>query len=253
VMSWTVLCVHAACQVDEIKSLAQELGVTIITAHKMDATKALLPATPQHAPTTTNSSSGGSKSPGTSPAQLQPAPSGSSNPDAAVEGAATDITAAGAGGGAAATIAALSDKAQQRLRRRLAAMALRGHVPPASELRAAGLAPQQHPGFPAESFDHILLDAPCTALGVRPRLQSPHTLEALLQTAAYQRRLLGVAVQLLRPGGTLVYSTCSFNPGGRAGVAGSPGSTCHQPSSLKGGFLCTRDKAAWLAPVTSCA
>jgi hypothetical protein len=223
------MCVHAVCQVDEIKSLAQELGVTIIQAHKMDATKALLPATKETPTTTTTTSSSSSSSshcPGTSPAQRQPAPSGSTTPDAAERGGAAekpveDTAVAGPEASPAASIAALSDKAQQRLRRRLAAMALRGHAPPPSELRAAGLAPPQHPGFPSESFDHILLDAPCTALGVRPRLQSPHSLGALLQTAAYQRRLLDVAVQLLRPGGTLVYSTCSFNPGGCAAVAGT--------------------------------
>lgn len=34
-----------------------------------------------------------------------------------------------------------------------------------------------------------------------------------MQTAMYQRKLLQVAVQLLRPGGYLVYSTCTINPG----------------------------------------
>ena len=34
-----------------------------------------------------------------------------------------------------------------------------------------------------------------------------------MQTARYQRKLLRVAVQLLKPGGHLVYSTCTINPG----------------------------------------
>jgi len=33
------------------------------------------------------------------------------------------------------------------------------------------------------------------------------------QAAAQQRRLVDAAVALLRPGGTLVYSTCTLNPG----------------------------------------
>lgn len=34
-----------------------------------------------------------------------------------------------------------------------------------------------------------------------------------VQTARYQRKLLQVAVQLLKPGGKLVFSTCTINPG----------------------------------------
>ena len=58
-----------------------------------------------------------------------------------------------------------------------------------------------------ESFDVVLLDAPCSALGLRPRLLSPHSLKELRSTASYQRRLLDQAVQLVKPGGTLVFST----------------------------------------------
>ena len=43
----------------------------------------------------------------------------------------------------------------------------------------------------------------------------------LEQTAVYQRRILAAAVQLVRPGGALVFSTCSINPGGQ--IRGS----CH--------------------------
>lgn len=43
-------------------------------------------------------------------------------------------------------------------------------------------------------------------------ISSPITL-VFVQTAAYQRKLMRVAVQLLKPGGHLVYSTCTINPG----------------------------------------
>jgi len=69
------------------------------------------------------------------------------------------------------------------------------------------------PGFAPESFSHVLLDAPCTALGVRPRLQQPLNLQQLLEAAAYQQKLLAAAVRLVAPGGYLVYSTCSISPG----------------------------------------
>jgi 16S rRNA C967 or C1407 C5-methylase (RsmB/RsmF family) len=41
-------------------------------------------------------------------------------------------------------------------------------------------------------------------------------LRELEQTATYQRKLLRVAVALLKPGGHLVFSTCTINPGGLA-------------------------------------
>lgn len=73
-------------------------------------------------------------------------------------------------------------------------------------------------GFSAGSFDGVLLDAPCTALGLRPRLLHRQTIGDLISTASYQRKLLDVAVQLVKPGGTLVYSTCTINPGNTAPI-----------------------------------
>ncbi|SPP87395.1 tRNA (cytosine(72)-C(5))-methyltransferase NSUN6 [Drosophila guanche] len=66
------------------------------------------------------------------------------------------------------------------------------------------------PPFPCDSFDRILLDAPCSGLGNRPQLLCSIKQAKVLQSYPnIQRRLLGQAVQLLRPGGILVYSTCS--------------------------------------------
>ncbi|EFJ27284.1 hypothetical protein SELMODRAFT_412312 [Selaginella moellendorffii] len=62
--------------------------------------------------------------------------------------------------------------------------------------------------FPPNSFDRVLLDAPCSALGLRPRLfAAEETLESLGRHAIYQRRLFDRAVELVKAGGTLVYST----------------------------------------------
>ncbi|XP_051152240.1 rRNA (cytosine-C(5))-methyltransferase NOP2C [Andrographis paniculata] len=69
-------------------------------------------------------------------------------------------------------------------------------------------------GFLPASFDRVLLDAPCSALGLRPRLfAGEETIESLRTHAKYQRRMFDQAVQLVRPGGVLVYSTCTINPG----------------------------------------
>ncbi|XP_050135294.1 rRNA (cytosine-C(5))-methyltransferase NOP2C isoform X3 [Malus sylvestris] len=69
-------------------------------------------------------------------------------------------------------------------------------------------------GFAPKSFDRVLLDAPCSALGLRPRLfAGEETIESMRKHATYQRRMLDQAVQLVRPGGVLVYSTCTINPG----------------------------------------
>ncbi|MGY6588322.1 MAG: 16S rRNA (cytosine(967)-C(5))-methyltransferase RsmB [Wenzhouxiangella sp.] len=63
-----------------------------------------------------------------------------------------------------------------------------------------------------QPFDRILIDAPCSATGVIRRhpdvrwLRKPSDLDALMAT---QARLLDRLWPLLRPGGILVYATCS--------------------------------------------
>ncbi|KAG6774435.1 hypothetical protein POTOM_021788 [Populus tomentosa] len=69
-------------------------------------------------------------------------------------------------------------------------------------------------GFYPDSFDRVLLDAPCSALGLRPRLfAGVETIDSLKKHATYQRRMFDQAVKLVRPGGVIVYSTCTINPG----------------------------------------
>ena len=68
---------------------------------------------------------------------------------------------------------------------------------------------------PDKQFDAVLLDAPCTATGtIRrhpdvPWLKSENNLGVL---TSLQSRLLDRAADLLKPGGTLVYCTCSLEP-----------------------------------------
>lgn len=63
-----------------------------------------------------------------------------------------------------------------------------------------------------ESFDRVLLDAPCTGLGAlrrRPEARWRKTPDDLNALVDLQRSLLGHAATLLAPGGVLVYVTCS--------------------------------------------
>jgi 16S rRNA (cytosine967-C5)-methyltransferase len=80
-------------------------------------------------------------------------------------------------------------------------------------LAAATVAADAATWAPEERFDAVLLDAPCSSTGtIRrhpdiPYLKSPKDIEAL---ATLQARLLDNATALLKPGGVLVYSTCSL-------------------------------------------
>ncbi|CAL8313650.1 unnamed protein product [Merluccius merluccius] len=65
------------------------------------------------------------------------------------------------------------------------------------------------PPFPPSRFDRVLLDAPCSGLGQRPSMSAGCSLKELLSYPPLQRKLFHAAVQLLRPGGVLVYSTCT--------------------------------------------
>lgn len=65
-----------------------------------------------------------------------------------------------------------------------------------------------------ESFDAILLDAPCSGEGVvrkDPDALKNWSVQSNLEIAAAQRELIDSAFHALKPGGTLVYSTCTLN------------------------------------------
>ena len=61
-----------------------------------------------------------------------------------------------------------------------------------------------------DSFDKVLLDAPCSALGQRPMLVQAAKAKELRSFAKLQKKLFDKAVQVLKPGGFLVYSTCTI-------------------------------------------
>lgn len=69
--------------------------------------------------------------------------------------------------------------------------------------------------YEAPPFDGVLLDAPCSATGTirrHPEIAWTKTFEDILGLARSQRRLLNHAAALVRPGGRLVYATCSLEP-----------------------------------------
>jgi 16S rRNA (cytosine967-C5)-methyltransferase len=70
----------------------------------------------------------------------------------------------------------------------------------------------RQPPFAAASADKVLLDAPCSGLGAlrrRPEARWRRTAADLEPLARLQEALLRQALQLVRPGGVVAYSTCS--------------------------------------------
>ena len=64
----------------------------------------------------------------------------------------------------------------------------------------------------AGKVDRVLVDAPCTGIGTlrrHPDLKWRQTPEQLAAVAPRQRAILAAAARLLKPGGRLVYATCS--------------------------------------------
>ncbi len=82
------------------------------------------------------------------------------------------------------------------------------------------LLPPWRPG----SFDRVLVDAPCSGLGVlrrRPDARWRVQPGDVPRLAALQRRLLSAAaVPLVRPGGVLVYSVCTLTREETRGIDG---------------------------------
>ncbi|PTX61220.1 16S rRNA (cytosine967-C5)-methyltransferase [Melghirimyces profundicolus] len=66
-----------------------------------------------------------------------------------------------------------------------------------------------------EPFDRVLLDAPCSGLGVirrKPDIKWSKEPREVASLTSLQAQLLDAAAELVVPGGTLVYSTCTLEP-----------------------------------------
>ena len=118
-------------------------------------------------------------------------------------GKAALLAAIAAGRGASVVASEL-----QRHRTGLVARALQGADGVAGIVTADGTRPPYRPG----SFDRVLVDAPCTGLGAlrrRPEARWARKPDDLVTLVMLQRSLANAALDLVRPGGVLLYATCS--------------------------------------------
>ncbi len=118
--------------------------------------------------------------------------------------------AAGAGGKSLA-LAALADNEAE-----IVASDIRANALAQLHLRAlrAGARIEVQPE-PRGTFDAVLLDAPCSGTGTwrrQPELRWKLTPKVLAQRIALQDELLERAAALVKPGGRLIYATCSVLP-----------------------------------------
>lgn len=93
---------------------------------------------------------------------------------------------------------------------------------PAELLAGDGSAPP--PALAAGSFDRILVDAPCSATGVIRRHPDVKLLRHRTDIARFadqQQAILGGLWDLLRPGGRLLYATCSILEGENSATVGA--------------------------------
>ncbi len=78
------------------------------------------------------------------------------------------------------------------------------------------LGPAQHLGrLSPGSFDVVAADVPCSGEGMMrkdPKAREQWTPQLVDSCAALQREILQAVWPLVRPGGWLIYSTCTFNP-----------------------------------------
>ncbi|MGW0035630.1 RsmB/NOP family class I SAM-dependent RNA methyltransferase [Gordonia sp. NPDC003376] len=84
-------------------------------------------------------------------------------------------------------------------------------------------------------FDRILLDAPCTGLGSlrrRPEARWRRKPSDVGDLVALQRQLLTEAISLVRPGGVIVYSTCSPHPAETTDLVGDVVGSVHGARQL---------------------
>jgi 16S rRNA (cytosine967-C5)-methyltransferase len=108
-------------------------------------------------------------------------------------------------GGASVTAVDVSASRLKRLRENLARLGLEA-VSVLADIRRYR---------PAEPFDAVLLDAPCSSTGTvrrHPDIPWTKTPEDIAKLAGLQHDLLGKAADLVRPGGRIVFSKCSLDP-----------------------------------------
>jgi 16S rRNA (cytosine967-C5)-methyltransferase len=99
----------------------------------------------------------------------------------------------------------------------------------------------------AGKLDRVLVDAPCSGFGTlrrNPDLKRRHGPAAIAELARKQRGILAAAARLVKPGGRLVYATCSILEEENEGVADSFAAVHKEFSSLSCAALLASQKIA---------
>jgi 16S rRNA (cytosine967-C5)-methyltransferase len=120
---------------------------------------------------------------------------------------------AAGGGGKTLALAALMQNKGEIIAHDISAARL-AMLPPRAE-RAGVTIAKTSTNKPSGLFDVVLLDAPCSGTGTwrrQPELRVRLTPERLAELAALQAELLVKAASFVKPGGKLVYATCSVLP-----------------------------------------
>lgn len=82
-------------------------------------------------------------------------------------------------------------------------------------IRSYWLASSGKPNIPEASFDGVLVDVPCSNTGVlgrRPEARWRVSLNEIQELTELQKKILNLAIDYVKPGGSIVYSTCSIEP-----------------------------------------
>jgi 16S rRNA (cytosine967-C5)-methyltransferase len=101
--------------------------------------------------------------------------------------------------------------------KRLAALAPRAARAQVSNIHSVALSGENDPRAKrlAGKLQRVLVDAPCSGFGTlrrNPDLKWRHGADAVAELAGKQSRILEAAARLVKPGGRLVYATCSVLP-----------------------------------------
>lgn len=152
----------------EVRRLAESFGLTCVKAYKMDATKAVLQPADASKAQQAEADAAHSQQPGAAQAPAAAVQEAQAN-GAEMEGSSSGGAAAGGSRGRrGGPTQPVSEATLKRLERIAAARRARGlEAPPSAHTPEGKEAVTK--GFPPESFDYVLCDAPCTALGLRPR------------------------------------------------------------------------------------
>jgi 16S rRNA (cytosine967-C5)-methyltransferase len=128
---------------------------------------------------------------------------------------------AGPGGKATALAASSATVVAADYRQHRASLVAANAAKTGATLTGVVAADGSHPPFRPHSFDRVLVDAPCSGLGVLGRRADarwrvgPNDVEEL---ARLQAKLVRAAFSLVRPGGMVIYSVCTMTTAETEGI-----------------------------------